>query len=56
MKAYWGNGGIDSLILDLDTGENVCPASRPYRFAPTKAPSLLIGQEAKWAQSRCGCH
>lgn len=21
MKAYWGNGGIDSLILDLDTGE-----------------------------------
>jgi len=29
MKAYWGNGGIDSLILDLDTGEKCMPSFTP---------------------------
>jgi hypothetical protein len=29
MKAYWGNGGIDSLILDRDTGEKCMPSLTP---------------------------
>jgi len=47
MRMYWGNGGIDPRILNLDGGD--WSASRPGRFTPEERTLVPIGYEAAWA-------